>query len=67
VPVFRNAARHLEGVEIVNATPGSALDCWPVMTIEDALAEWPMSLRAGESGSVVNCDTGAYRISAGSL
>jgi len=41
VPLFRQAARHLaqsaDPVEIINATPGSALDCWPVVTIEEAL------------------------------
>jgi hypothetical protein len=26
------------GVEVVNATPGSALECWPKMSLEDALA-----------------------------
>jgi hypothetical protein len=62
VPMFRNAARHLEDVEIVNATPGSALDCWPVMTIEDALAKWPQARRSRDS--FVNDHTGEYGVTA---
>jgi len=62
VPIFRNAARHLEGVEIINATPGSALDCWPVMTIGEALAKWPQILRSGNSS--LNSHTGEYGFSA---
>lgn len=26
------------GIEVINCTPGSALKCWPVMLLEDALA-----------------------------
>jgi hypothetical protein len=42
---YRNFARHYDiaartlpkDIHIVNATPGSALTCWPVMPLEDAL------------------------------
>lgn len=38
VPVFRRAAAQLPaGVEIVNCTPGSALDCFPMMPLEEGL------------------------------
>lgn len=39
VEAFEHAARHLPpGVEIVNATPGSALTCFRSLSIDDALA-----------------------------
>jgi len=39
LPHFASAARALEpDVAIINATPGSALRCWPMMTLDDALA-----------------------------
>jgi hypothetical protein len=38
LPNFRDAAQHC-AVPIVNATPGSALDCWPMVNLDDALAE----------------------------
>lgn len=39
IPHFEKAARMLpEGVEIVNATPGSGLKCFPMMSLEQALA-----------------------------
>jgi hypothetical protein len=37
VTFFVQAAKQLKDVEIVNATPRSALTCWPIVTIEDAL------------------------------
>jgi hypothetical protein len=38
-PMFEAAAKHLpEGVEIVNATPESALKCFPQMSLESALS-----------------------------
>ncbi len=38
VPQFTAAARALgPDVAIINATPGSALTCWPMMTLADAL------------------------------
>lgn len=38
VPTFANAARHLPaGVTILNATPGSALKCFPAVPLELAL------------------------------
>lgn len=38
LPAFERAAKLLpEGVEIVNATPASALRCFPMMTLDDAL------------------------------
>ena len=37
-PSFESAAKQLpEGIEIVNATPGSALKCFPMMNLADAL------------------------------
>lgn len=61
VRIFRNAARDLaknpDPVDIVNATPGSALDCWPVMTIEEALATCQRVIRF-PCGSSMNIDTG---------
>lgn len=30
------------GVEVINCTPGSALTCWPIMTMEEALAACPV-------------------------
>lgn len=39
VPLFRDAAKTLPlGIRIINATPGSALDCFPMMVLADALA-----------------------------
>lgn len=39
LPAFERAAKQLpEGVEIINATPGSALRCFAMMTLDDALA-----------------------------
>lgn len=38
LPPFREAAKGCR-VPIVVATPGSALDCWPHVTLEDALAD----------------------------
>lgn len=35
---FRAAARRCT-VPILNATPGSGLDCWPIVTLEEALAD----------------------------
>lgn len=43
VPTFRRAAALLpSGIEIINCTPGSALDCFPIMPLEDALclSQW---------------------------
>ena len=38
VPLFREAARTAPAhVRIINATPGSALNCWPMVTLADAL------------------------------
>jgi hypothetical protein len=38
VPHFERAAASLPaGVEILNATPGSALTCWPIVPLVDAL------------------------------
>lgn len=38
VPYFEQAAKHLpEGVRILNATPGSALKCFPMVRLEDVL------------------------------
>jgi hypothetical protein len=38
VPYFQRAAALLPpGIEIVNCTPGSALDCFPMATLEEAL------------------------------
>lgn len=38
---FERAAKKVpHGVEIVNATPGSALTCWPVMTLDDAIGRY---------------------------
>jgi len=34
---FDKAAQALEGVEIINATPNSALNCFPKMELKDAL------------------------------
>lgn len=46
IPALRMMAEALRGraVEVVNATPGSALDCVPVMTPDEALA-WSTSVR----------------------
>jgi hypothetical protein len=41
VPQFANAAKRLTGVEIVNATPGSALTCFKMMGLDDALSASP--------------------------
>jgi hypothetical protein len=42
VPLFTEAARLLPaGIRIVNATPGSALTCWPMVDLIDALAMEP--------------------------
>ena len=39
MPFFEKAAKSLpEGVEIVNATPNSALECFPMMGLSQALA-----------------------------
>jgi hypothetical protein len=38
LPTFQEAARTCR-VPILNATPGSALDCWPRVTLEEALAD----------------------------
>ena len=39
VPIFHHAARQLgPEVEILNATPASAITCWPRLTIVEALA-----------------------------
>jgi len=39
IPAFKHAATQLpEGIEIVNATPGSALTCFPMAPLEEALA-----------------------------
>jgi len=38
LPEFRQAAKRCT-VPILNATPGSALDCFPMVTLEDALAD----------------------------
>ena len=38
LPEFRNAARSCP-VPVINATPGSVLDCFPKMALEDALAD----------------------------
>ena len=39
IPAFEAAVNDLKaaGVEVVNCTPGSALKCFPVMTVEEAL------------------------------
>lgn len=38
VPFYRRAAKALPPeIEIVNCTPGSALDCWPIVPLEEAL------------------------------
>lgn len=37
VKFFDTAAKHLEGVEIINATPESALNCFPKMELKDVL------------------------------
>jgi hypothetical protein len=34
---FEEAAEHLDGVEIINTTPNSALKCFKEMSLEDAL------------------------------
>jgi hypothetical protein len=40
IPPFERAAKSLPpGVEIVNATPGSALTCFPMMGLDDALSQ----------------------------
>lgn len=41
VPNFEYAARHLRGVTVINATPGSALKCFPMMDLPDALSHSP--------------------------
>ena len=42
VPAFEYAAKHLpEGIEIVNATPGSAITCFPMVDLADALSASP--------------------------
>lgn len=41
VPNFAKAAELLpEGIRIVNATPGSRLDCFPMMSLEQAIADY---------------------------
>lgn len=39
IPHFDEAAKTLEGVRIVNATPTTALKCFPQMSLADALKE----------------------------
>jgi hypothetical protein len=40
LPRFRSLVEPLKeaGVEVINCTPGSALDCWPMIGLADALA-----------------------------
>lgn len=43
VPTFRRAAALLpSGIQIINCTPGSALDCFPMMDLEEALCLSPV-------------------------
>lgn len=39
VPHFRRSAVDCPA-QIINATPGSAIDCWPVMTLEEAIENY---------------------------
>lgn len=39
VYLFHRAAEHCD-VTIINATPDSAITCWPQMTISEAIANW---------------------------
>jgi len=39
VPHFARASKLLRGVQIVNATPDSALNCFPMIPLEDCLAQ----------------------------
>jgi hypothetical protein len=40
IRAFERAARHLPaGVQILNATPGSALRCFPMVSLDDVLGE----------------------------
>jgi hypothetical protein len=42
VPAFEYAAKHLPaGIEVINATPGSAITCFPMMDLPDALSASP--------------------------
>lgn len=42
IPHFKRAAQiGYPGIEIINCTPGSALECFPTMRLEDALAPLP--------------------------
>lgn len=45
---MRVLARHLSGAEIVNCTPGSAIDAFPRVCLRDALVEEVMRGRAAE-------------------
>jgi hypothetical protein len=47
VPNFAHAAKHLPaGIEVVNCTPGSALTCFKMMDLSDALSDPPSGGRA---------------------
>lgn len=57
VPEFRAAARRC-AVPILNATPGSGIDCWPIVPLEEALGDHLLhrdrpesDLRAGAGGA----------------
>jgi hypothetical protein len=48
VSFFDSAARNLpHGVEVLNATPGSALRCFPLVSLEDALSDQPKRRSSG--------------------
>lgn len=50
LPHFCKAARRLPpGVEIVNCTPRSALDCFPMMNLEEALGTHAVTEYVGET------------------
>jgi hypothetical protein len=49
IPDFERAAAVLPpGVEILNATPGSALTCFPMVSLDDSLSDPPRRRPAGE-------------------
>lgn len=56
---FRNAAKEfLKRAEILNATPGSALTCFPMMDLKEAL-HGVQDVRAGETGAAVQLEPSA--------
>ena len=64
VPHFDRAAAALTDAVIINATPDSALQCFPLMRLEDALANYYLRRNWTQPDSQAGGDSQGHGLSA---